>query len=236
MRKKASHIDKTSLLEEQSSEDHPDVRLQSPGGPRQMSESCYLFVLQCLCSLSSALAPRGQITLRCLTLLPPHRRDGSKMFRSLGPAIVLCWLEKKSYSCCTVRAGLANFRYFVFSLSLARNLHINLPSRSNTLSPFFTPPSSVLSRRPCGCNLNTSRFLVFRCIVYVSFFLSDLFTFCNFKNIRFFSPFIFSYTLRSRPWHSLRAGAGPGSADNAFCWAAAYQRYWNKSWGESDPL
>lgn len=135
MRKRASHIDKTSLLEEQSSEDHPDVRLQSPSVPLQMSESCFLFVLQCLCSLSSA--PTNHFVLLNVPSLSFCHREETDLRCSVGPGLLLYFADQKKRAILALRAGLASFRYFIFplSLSLTCNLHINLPSRSNTLSP-----------------------------------------------------------------------------------------------------
>jgi len=54
MRKRVSCIDKTSLLDEQSSEHHPDERLQSSSVPPINELVLLAFVQHGLCSLSTA--------------------------------------------------------------------------------------------------------------------------------------------------------------------------------------
>ncbi len=82
MRKRASYIDKMSLPQEQSSEHHPDERLQSSSVPPINERALLAFVEQGLCSFSTAWTPWGQITLCCLmhshSLSPEHSATQSR--------------------------------------------------------------------------------------------------------------------------------------------------------------
>lgn len=129
---------------------------------------------------------------------------------SVGPGPLLYFADWRKRAILALRAGLANFRYFRFPLSLRASraicISIYLPGLIRChLNAVFTPPSDFLSRGPYGCDLNTSPFLLFH------FFPLWPFHFCNFKNVsvpsfifmRYFKIYastFFESWSRSRTW------------------------------------
>lgn len=116
--KKASYIDKTSLLEEQSREHHPDERLQSPRVPPVNERTLLAFVQQSLCSLGTAWTLWGQITLCCLMHSLEHCATHTYTHRRQIVDVRFAWacyctLLTGEKSC----EGLAHFR-FIFPCSL----------------------------------------------------------------------------------------------------------------------